>query len=428
MLVITLAAQSLRVADQPHFKSELDQLYRLESRKIFATLVRLLGDLDLAEEALHDAFAEASESWPEEGMPNNPVSWLISAGRFKSVDRLRREKNFQRLLSQQQNETSSNYSAADETEEYVEDDVLRLIFTCCHPAVSPEIKIALTLREVCGLTTENIAQAFLLNTTAMAQRIVRGKNKIRNSAIPFELPAEHELNQRLDAVLLVIYLIFNEGYSATSGASLLNVDLSNEAIRLASLLANLIDDAEIFGLLALLLFQDARKAARVDNSGQIILLENQDRSLWDENQIQAGLIYLQKAMKHTHGVYTLQAAIAFEHARAREYRHTNWQLIEKHYADILSIEPTPIFKLNHAVAVSMAKGPEAGLKIVDALIQTNELKTYPYLFCAQGEMLFQQKHYKQALKSFNKALGLTSQLVAQQSIKKRIEDIQIQII
>ncbi len=412
--------KAILLASQTYIQSELEQLYRQESRKIFATLVRLLNDFDLAEEALHDAFLAASKSWPQEGVPESPVNWLISAGRFKSVDRIRREQTLQRLISHEQPETIAPATF----DEYLEDDVLKLIFICCHPAINPEIQIALTLREVCGLTTESIAQAFLVNTTTMAQRIVRGKSKIRNSGIPFELPAKRELHQRLDAALLVIYLIFNEGYAATSGDMLLNVDLCNEAIRLANLLCNLIDDAEVNGLLALLLFQDARKAARTDTEGNIVLLEDQDRSKWDAEQIQTGIHHLNRAIAKQHGVYTLQAAIAFEHARANTYRQTNWSAIENYYAQILSIEPSAVFKLNHAVAVSMAQGPAAGLNQIESLLVTKELSQYPYLYCAQGEMLFQQKQYKKAVNSFTFALSLTTQKPALLSIQRRIRDIQ----
>ncbi len=405
-------------------QSHLEQLYRKESRKIFATLVRLLKDLDLAEEALHDAFLAASKSWPHDGIPAKPVNWLISTGRFKSIDRVRREQTLQRLLSQEQLDSVSQDLTQTAIDEYVQDDVLKLIFTCCHPSVSPEIQIALTLREVCGLTTENIAQAFLVNTTTMAQRIVRGKNKIRDSAIPFELPVQSELHQRLDAVLLVIYLIFNEGYSTSNGDTLLNIDLSNEAIRLAKLLLSLIDDNEADGLLALLLFQDARKAARTDNEGNIVLLEEQDRSLWDTDQIQTGWLHLKKALAKPHGVYTLQAAIAFEHAKAKTYEQTDWVAIEGYYARILLIEPTAIFKLNHAVAVSMAKGPDAGLRQLERLLIAKELSQYPYLYCAQGEMLYQQKHYQKAIDAFTHASSLTTQQPALLSIQRRIRDVQ----
>nr|WP_211162852.1 RNA polymerase sigma factor [Alteromonas ponticola] len=402
---------------------ELDKLYRSDSRKIFATLVRLLGDFDLAEEALHDAFLAASKTWLTEGIPSQPVNWLISAGRFKSIDRIRKDKTAQRLLRQDPSKTESEEFNEDQYDEYLDDDVLKLIFTCCHPAVNPEIQIALTLREVCGLKTENIAQAFLVSTTTMAQRIVRGKGKIRHSAIPFELPAKNELNQRLDAVLLVIYLIYNEGYLATSGTSLLRIDLSNEAIRLATLLSELIDDSEVNGLLALLLFQDARKAARVDSAGNSILLENQDRSLWNAKQVQTGVHYLNRAFEGSYGVYTLQAAIAHEHVRAKEYTSTNWAAIEAFYRNIISIEPTAIFRLNHAVALSMVDGPESGLQQINALLLSNELKDYTFLYCAQGEMLYRQKRYTDALNAFSYAHSLTNQAAALQSIKCRMDEI-----
>src|SRR6266404_4313766 len=354
----------------------LDSLYRVDSRRILATLIRLLGDFDLAEEAMHEAFAAALSLWPRSGVPGNPRPWLISTARFKAIDTLRRRARFdasQEELVQYLEAQLTSTERSDE-EDSLEDDRLRLIFTCCHPSLAPEARVALTLREVCGLTTEEIARAFLVTPATLAQRIVRAKAKIREASIPYEVPAPQELPERLNTVLQVIYLVFNEGYSAAAGAEVTRAELTGEAIRLGRLLTELQPEPEVIGLLALMLLQESRHAARTSPAGELILLENQDRSLWNREQIAEGVALLEKALKSRRfGAYTLQAAIAAVHAEAESAAATDWRQIVALYDRLLRIHPSPVVQLNRAVAIAMRDGPEAGLAHIDAALEQGEL-------------------------------------------------------
>ncbi len=355
---------------QTPINATLDLIYRRDSRRVFATLVRLLGSFDLAEEALHDAFMAAAERWPRDGVPKNPVAWLVSAGRFKAIDALRRNR---RMVVwdevAEQIESIADEGAAPGGQEHLEDDRLRLIFTCCHPSLAEPAQVALTLREVCGLTTEAVAHAFLQAPGTVAQRIVRAKAKIRDARIPYQVPEADELPQRLASVLRVIYLVFNEGYSASSGNAALNPDLSGEAIRLARLVVQLLPEPEAGGLLALMLLHESRRAARVDANGELVPLDEQDRGLWDAGLIREGSALVQQALQtRRFGAYTLQAAISAVHAGAARARDTDWQQIVGLYDALLRVEPSPVVELNRAVAVAMARGPEAGLALVDTLI------------------------------------------------------------
>ncbi|HET9396013.1 MAG TPA: RNA polymerase sigma factor, partial [Nitrospiraceae bacterium] len=361
----------------------LDSLYRVDSGRILATLIRLLGDFDLAEEAMHEAFAAALSLWPTRGVPNNPRPWLISTARFKAIDTLRRRARFdasqdelvQHLEAQSSSAERSNEE--DSLEDALEDDRLRLIFTCCHPSLAPEARVALTLREVCGLTTEEIAKAFLITPRTLAQRIVRAKTKIRETQIPYEVPAPEELPERLGAVLQVIYLVFNEGYSAAAGTEVTRAELTGEAIRLGRLLTELQPEPEVLGLLSLMLLQESRHAARTSPTGELILLENQDRSLWNREQIAEGVALLEKALKsHRFGSYTLQAAIAAVHAEAESSAATDWRQVVALYDQLLRIQPSPVVQLNRAVAIAMRDGPEAGLTHIEAVLEHGELANY----------------------------------------------------
>lgn len=370
-------------------REAVDDVYRSESRRVFATLVRLLGDFDLAEEALHDAFAAAVEQWPLDGVPNNPRAWLVSSGRFKAIDTIRRRTRFDASLAdiaRRLDESASPDPMRDG--EDVEDDRLRLIFTCCHPALSPNTQVALTLREVCGLTTEEVAHAFLSSTATIAQRIVRGKGRIRDANIPYEVPSLSDLPERLDAVLSVIYLVFNEGYAASSGDSLTRADLSAEAIRLGRVLLDLLPDPEATGLLALMLLHESRRTARTSAVGDLILLEDQDRSLWDQELIAEGSRLVERAFASRRiGVYTIQAAISAVHADAATAEATDWPEIVALYDVLLRAEPTPIVELNRAVAVAMRDGPDAGLELIDAILACGELVDYHLAQCrARGSL------------------------------------------
>src|SRR6195256_1811782 len=379
----------------------IETLYRSKSGRVLATLVRLLGDLDLAEESMHEAFAAALESWTLAGIPDKPRPWLISTARFKAVDSMRRRARFagaQRdLVAHMESRVSQAPSGNEETgDEEIEDDRLRLIFTCCHPALPPEGQVALTLREICGLTTEEIARAFLVTPATLAQRIVRAKAKIRETPIPYEVPTPQELPERLDAVLQVIYLVFNEGYSAAAGAEVTRAELTGEAIRLGRLLTELQPEPEvmgldigpeIIGLLSLMLLQESRHAARTSPTGELILLENQDRSLWNREQIAEGLALLEKALKSRRfGAYTLQAAIAAVHAEAESGAATDWRQIVALYDRLLRIHPSPIVQLNRAVAIAMRDGPEAGLTLIDAVLEHGELANYYLAHSARADM------------------------------------------
>jgi RNA polymerase sigma-70 factor, ECF subfamily len=406
----------------------LDSLYRVESGRILATLIRLLGDFDLAEEAMHEAFAAALSLWPTSGVPGNPRPWLISTARFKAIDTLRRRARFDasqdelaRYLEAQWN---SAESSRENEEDSLEDDRLRLIFTCCHPSLAPEAHVALTLREVCGLTTEEIAKAFLTTPRTLAQRIVRAKAKIREARIPYEVPTPEELPERLGAVLQVIYLVFNEGYSAAAGAEVTRAELTGEAIRLGRLLAELQPEPEVIGLLALMLLQESRRAARTSPTGELILLENQDRSLWNREQIAEGVALVEKALNSRRfGSYTLQAAIAAVHAEAESVAATDWRQIVLLYDQLLRIQPSPVVELNRAVAIAMRDGPEAGLAHIDAVLEHGELANYYLAHSARADMYRRLGRTAEARSAYEKALALTQQEPERQFLARRIEEL-----
>lgn len=389
----------------------INGLYRSESRRVLATLIRLLKDFDLAEEALQDAFAAALHQWPVDGVPHNPRAWLVSTGRFKAIDQIRRRARFNTSLDDIAEELEEMLSEEHEwSDEQIEDDQLRLIFTCCHPSLAPEAQLALTLREICGLTTEAIARAFLTSPSTLAQRIVRAKNKIRDAKIPYEIPARSELPERLDAVLHVIYLVFNEGYSASSGTELIRQELAQEAIRLGRLLATLLPDPEVLGLLALMLLQDSRRSARIDSNGDLIRLEDQDRTLWDRDQIAEGSALIQRALSSgSADIYCLQAAIAALHADAPSFAQTDWQEIVGFYDLLLYRNPSPIIELNRAVAIALRDGPAAGLSLLDDLLARQQLTDYYLLHAARADLLAQLGELGAATAAYAKALELTGQ-------------------
>lgn len=407
----------------------IETLYRFESGRVLATLVRLLGDLDLAEEAMHEAFAAALESWPRIGIPDNPRPWLISTARFKAVDAMRRRARFKGahkdLIAQMESRFDGASGGDQEIEdEEIEDDRLRLILTCCHPALPPEAQIALTLREVCGLTTEEIARAFLVTPATLAQRIVRAKAKIRETPIPYEVPKPQELPERLNAVLQVVYLVFNEGYSAAAGAEVTRAELTGEAIRLGRLLAELQPEPEAIGLLALMLLQDSRRAARTSPTGELILLEQQDRSLWNRDQIAEGMALVEKALSSRRfGPYTLQAAIAALHAEAESAAATDWRQIVALYGQLLRIQPSPVAYLNRAVAIAMCDGPETGLVHIDALLEHGELTDYYLAHSARAELCRRLGRTDEARSSFEKALSLTRQEPERRFLQERIRQL-----
>jgi RNA polymerase sigma-70 factor (ECF subfamily) len=403
----------------------LDSVYRAESGRILATLIRLLGDFDLAEDAMQDAFAAALERWQKDGVPENPRAWLVSTGRFKAIDALRRRARFDASQEKiaEQLETQSN-GATGSDEETVQDDQLRLIFTCCHPALAPEARVALTLREVCGLTTEEIARAFLTGAPTLAQRIVRAKGKIRDARIPYQVPSPAELPERLDTVLQVVYLVFNEGYSASSGASLTRADLSGEAIRLGRLLLELLPEPEVIGLLALMVLQESRRAARTSPTGELILLENQDRSRWNREQIAEGVALVERAlMSRRFGPYTLQAAIAAVHSEATSTAATDWQQIVALYSVLARAEPSPVVELNRAVAVAMRDGPEAGLKLIDAILAGGELADYHLAHSARADLCRRLGKTAEARSAYEKALALTQQEPEKRFLKNRLKEL-----
>jgi RNA polymerase sigma-70 factor, ECF subfamily len=425
-----------QIGDQIHeqIRELLDSLYREDSGRILATLIRLLGDFDLAEEAMHEAFAAALSLWPSSGAPDNPRPWLISTARFKAIDTLRRRARFDasqdelvRFLEAQSN-SAERPNQGDSFDDTLEDDRLRLIFTCCHPSLAPEARVALTLREVCGLTTEEIAKAFLTTPRTLAQRIVRAKAKIREERIPYEVPTPQELPERLDAVLQVIYLVFNEGYSAAAGAEVTRAELTGEAIRLGRLLGELRQEPEVMGLLALMLLQESRRAARTSPTGELILLENQDRSLWNREQITEGVALLEKALKHQQksrrfGPYTLQAAIAAVHAEAESVAATDWRQIVALYDQLVRIQPSPVVQLNRAVAIAMRDGPEAGLTHIDAVLEHGELANYYLAHSARADMCRRLGRTAEARASYEKALALTQQEPERQFLQERIRQL-----
>jgi RNA polymerase sigma-70 factor (ECF subfamily) len=397
-------------------------IYRSESRRVLATLIRLLGDFDLAEEALHDAFAAAVEQWPREGMPAQPRAWLVSTGRFKAIDRLRRRARFEESLQWIADELETGQDVPDADDDaHLEDDRLRLIFTCCHPALAAEAQIALTLREVCGLTTEEIARAFLTTPATLAQRIVRAKNKIRQARIPYEVPPREALPQRLGTVLRVIYLVFNEGYAASSGPTLTRHDLSDEAIRLARLMLGLLPHPEIEGLLALMLLHESRRPARTSAEGDLILLDEQDRSRWDRALIAEGTSRVQKALATPgFGVYSIQAAIAAVHAEAASAADTDWPQIVGLYDVLLRFEPSAVVRLNRAVAIAMRDGPAAGMTLIDELLDGDELADYHLAHAARGELARRAGDVATARQAFERALALVQQAPERRYLQARL--------
>ncbi|GJL59672.1 MAG: RNA polymerase subunit sigma-24 [Nitrospirales bacterium] len=404
----------------------VDTVYRTESRRILATLIRLLGDFDAAEEALHEAFAIAVEQWTRDGIPNNPRAWLVSTGRFKAIDGIRRRTRFDASLAELATQLESGiHDAQENPAESIDDDRLRLIFTCCHPALSPEAQVAMTLREVCGLTTEEIAKAFLTSPPTVAQRIVRAKAKIRKARIPYEVPSETALPDRLDAVLRVIYLVFNEGYSASSGESLTRRDLSAEAIRLGRLLMELLPDAEAMGLLALMLLHDSRRAARISRTGDLILLEDQDRSLWNRDQIAEGVALIGKAFASRQiGPYTIQAAISGFHSQVTHPTATDWPQIVSLYDLLMQASPSPVVELNRAVAVAMRDGPLAGLALIDAIFARGDLTNYYLAHSAKAELCRRLGRIAEAKAAYQQALSLTQQKPERRFLEQRLAGLQ----
>jgi RNA polymerase sigma-70 factor (ECF subfamily) len=410
--------------DDREVRDAIDAAYRGESRRVFATLIRLLGDFDLAEEALHDAFIAAVEQWPRDGVPDNPRAWLVSAGRFKAVDAIRRRARFNASLARLADEIEAVTCEPAVSEEGVDDDRLRLIFTCCHPALPPDAQVALTLREICGLTTEEIAHAFLTRAPTVAQRIVRAKAKIRDARIPYQVPLRTELADRLDAVLQVIYLVFNEGYSASSGASLTRRDLSAEAIRLGRLIVDLLPEPEVVGLLALMLLHEARRDARMSATGELVLLADQDRSRWHRYQIAEGLALVEKALaSRRFGPYTLQAAIAAVHAEAPAASATDWPQIVGLYDVLMRADPSRVVELNRAAAVAMRDGPEAGLALIDAMLARGDLSEYHLAHSARADLCRRLGRVREARAAYERALALAKQEPERRFLARRLREL-----
>jgi RNA polymerase sigma-70 factor, ECF subfamily len=406
-------------------RDRIDDLYRSDSRRVFASLVRLLKDFDLADDAMHEAFAVAVEVWQRDGVPANPTAWLISTGKFKAINALHRQRRLTALqpeLTSRVDEVADENAARAATE--IEDDRLRLIFTCCHPAIDPKLQVPLTLREVCGLTTEEIAHAFLTTKATMAQRIVRGKAKIRDEQIPYVVPSLGELPERLDAVLSAIYLVFSEGYAASQGGSLVRVDLTAEAIRLGRLLLELLPEPEAKGLLALMLLHESRREARVSQEGEIILLEEQDRGRWDYRMISEGTALVEQALRSRQfGAYTLQAAISVIHAQAGAAAQTDWNQIVVLYSALLDIDSSPIVELNRAVAVAMRDGPEAGLVLIDAILKRGDLVDYHRAHAARAELCWRSGKMSDAKSAYERALSLTRQEPERRFLTRRLSEI-----
>jgi RNA polymerase sigma-70 factor (ECF subfamily) len=406
-------------------REQIDELYRSESRRVFASLVRLLNDFDLADDAMHEAYTAAIESWQRDGVPANPRAWLISTGKFKAINSLHRQGRLKELepeVASRLDEVAEENAARAEME--IEDDRLRLIFTCCHPAIDPKLQVPLTLREVCGLTTEEIAHAFLTSKATMAQRIVRGKAKIRDAQIPYVVPSLTDLPERLDPVLSAIYLVFNEGYAASQGASLIRVDLTAEAIRLGRLLLELLPDPEAKGLLALMLLHESRREARVSKDGEIILLEDQDRSRWDDQMISEGTDLVGQALRSRRfGAYTLQAAISAIHAEAGSVAQTDWNQIIVLYSVLQRIDSSPIVELNRAVAVAMRDGPEAGLVLIDAILKRGDLVDHHRAHAARAELCRRSGKMSDAKNSYERALSLARQEPERRFLTRRLSEI-----
>ncbi len=405
-------------------RATVDAVYRADSRRVLATLIRLLGDFNLAEEALHEAFAAAAERWPRDGVPANPRAWLVSAGRFKAIDVIRRRARFDASLAEIAAQIDDAAPAPAPDDEELEDDRLRLIFTCCHPSLSPDAQVAMTLREVCGLTTEEIGHAFLTAAPTIAQRIVRAKAKIRDAKIPYQVPAHDELAERLDSVLHTVYLVFNEGYFASSGASLTRHDLSGEAIRLGRLLVELLPEPEAMGLLALMLLHESRRAARTTADGELALLDEQDRALWNRDQIAEGSALVQRALSSRRfGPYTLQAAIAAVHAEAPDAGATDWAQIVGLYDVLARVDPSPVIALNRAVAVAMRGGPAAGLALIDAILAGGDLADYRLAHAARADLCRRLGRPAEARAAYERALALTRQEPEQRFIARRLREL-----
>jgi RNA polymerase sigma-70 factor (ECF subfamily) len=405
-------------------RDRIDDLYRSDSRRVFASLVRLLKDFDLADDAMHEAFAAAVEVWPRDGVPANPRAWLISTGKFKAINAINRQRRLTALqpeIASRVDELDDENAARAATE--IEDDRLRLIFTCCHPAIDPKLQVPLTLREVCGLTTEEIAHAFLTSKATMAQRIVRGKAKIRDEQIPYVVPSLADLPERLDAVLSAIYLVFNEGYAASQGASLLRVDLTAEAIRLGRLLLELLPDPEAKGLLALMLLHESRREARVSKDGEIILLEDQDRSRWDQKMISEGTALVEQSLQSRNfGAYTVQAAISAVHAKAAKAEQTDWNQIVVLYSVLQRIDSSPVVELNRAVAVAIRDGPEAGLVLIDAILKRGDLVDHHRAHAARAELCRRSGKISDAKNSYERAISLARQEPERRFLTRRLSE------